>query len=62
MHVLFTEDSDLPADEQAALMMIFSDVSNERAMEIYIGSTHLQVGARRAYIKNLITTHMPKQM
>ncbi|OJA17726.1 hypothetical protein AZE42_04797 [Rhizopogon vesiculosus] len=62
MHVLNTEDADLPADEQAALMMIFSDVRNERAMEIYIGSAHVDVVARRIYIKNLIATRMPKQV
>jgi hypothetical protein len=62
IHVLCTEDADLPVDQIAALMMIFSDVSNERAMEMYIGSTHLPVEARRAYIKGLIATHTSKQM
>jgi hypothetical protein len=58
MHVLNTEDADLPIDERVALMMIFSDVGNERAMEVYIESLHIK--GRHIYIKNLIASHMPK--
>ena len=55
MHIMHTEDAELPADELGMLMTIFSAANSERAMEIYVQSPYIE--ACRAYIKHLITTH-----
>jgi hypothetical protein len=60
MHIMDTEDADLPAEDLGMLMMVFSNAGNERAMEIYIQSRRIEV--RRAYIKSLIADHKAKKM
>jgi len=55
MHIMHTEDAELPSDELGMLMTIFSAAGSERAMEIYVQSPHAE--ARCAYIKYLITSH-----
>ena len=55
MHIMQTEDADLPADDLGTLMAIFSADANGRVTEVYSRSSHHD--ARRAYVRTLISTY-----
>jgi hypothetical protein len=55
MHIMHTEDADLPADDLGILMVIFGDDAEGRTTEIYSRSPHPE--ARRAFVKTLITAY-----
>lgn len=55
IHLMDTEDTDLPADDLGMLMKIFSTASNDWMIEIYAMSIHTE--AYRSFIKTLVATH-----
>ena len=52
MHMLQNDDADLPIDQCAVLMGIFSSPASERAVEIYVQCTDTE--RRRAYVAQLL--------
>ncbi|KAG1719482.1 hypothetical protein EDB19DRAFT_1971916 [Suillus lakei] len=55
MHIMQTEDADMPVEDLGILMTIFSAVDSDRTMAIYAMSSHTE--ARRSFIRGLVATH-----
>ncbi|KAG1746911.1 hypothetical protein EDB19DRAFT_1905737 [Suillus lakei] len=55
MHIMQTEDADMPAEDLGILMTIFSAVDSDRTMAIYAMSSHTE--AHRSFIRGLVAAH-----
>ena len=55
MHMMQTDDADLPADDLDILMKVFSTAGNDRAIEIYAMSAHTE--AHHSFVRALVATH-----
>ncbi|KAG1753365.1 hypothetical protein EDB19DRAFT_1979111 [Suillus lakei] len=55
MHIMQTEDADMPAEDLGILMTIFSAVDSDRTMAIYAMSSHTE--AHCSFIRGLAAAH-----